>query len=450
MFFSGKDTMKVAGAVLLVAATGFSQAIKNPATRVHVKVTDGVAKKYTSKLATIVELNFTMNNGHQPGKKIIADGLDRVATAYGGLKVRHHTTASDGSVKGVVPNFTLDSLLAGEVIVSNNISAMGDAAIGTAKQNAIKTAIETNGKGYLAFHGSGDNQSSGWAWFTNTLHPMSYQGHENRTPAPVYKHLATAKHIIMDSILLTKTTSAIVPNEINDAGVEQLSAAAVAVRGMKNEWYRFGRDISRDASFKDKVTILLKYDPRALGASDLDPEYKRKGGNMYTYLYKVGTGMTSYIPAGHENDELLDANTGFDGGTGDYDRYVAQTLFFLAGYAETACDASCMGLPIVDANNFLTGEKWTGSTGLNGKAVAMNPELNIHPGTMGFFSNFDENYEAKVTDIHGRVIFQKSGEGKIDHRFDQSSLKPGVYFMTVRIGKSAPQVKRYALLPASI
>lgn len=434
--------------VLLLATTGFSQVLKNPAARTHVKMVNGAPVKFTSKLQTVVELNFTMGNGHQPGKKIITDGLTRVATTYGGFKITKFATASDGSERGTVPNFTVTDLMAGEVIVANNVGSFGEAAVGSAKQSAIQSSIETNGRGYLGIHGSGDNQAGGWPWYTSTLHPMSYQGHENRSLAPVYKHLGTAKHIVMDSILLTKTVAATVPNELNTAGVEVISTESVPTRRMKNEWYKFGRDISRDAKFKDSVTILLKYDGRALGSSELDPEYKRKGGNLYTYIYKVGKGLTSYIPAGHENDELMDANSGFDGGTGDYDRYVAQTLFFLAGYNQTPCDNSCIGLPVVTADNLLTGEKIiTVSTGF--KAAAANPELHFNPAVMGFVSSFEAKYEAKVTDMQGRVHFRKSGEGKVDHRFDQSALRPGVYFMSVRIGKAAPQVRRYALLPAT-
>lgn len=441
--------MKFAGAVLLMAGLGFSQALKNPAARTHVKMVNGVATKFTSKLQTVVELNFTLGNGHQPGKKIITDALTRIVTNYGGLKINKFASASDGSVVGTIPNFTVTDLMAGEVIVANNISAFGDSKMAS-KQAGIQSTIETNGRGYLGFHGSGDNQASGWPWFTSTLHPMNYQGHENRSVAPVYKHLATAKHIVMDSILLTKTVDAIVPNELDAAGTnEVLSTSAVPTRKMMNEWYRFGRDISRDATFKDKVTILLKYDGRALTDNELDATYKRKGGNMYTYLYKVGAGMTSYIPAGHENDELLSASTGFDGGVGDFDRYVAQTLFFLAGYTQTACDASCNGLRVVNADNMLTGEVYTGGgTSTGPKIVAIHPELNFNTSAMGFSSTIEKKYIATVLDIRGHVVSQMSGVGKVSHDYTQDHFKPGVYLLKVQIGNLAPQTKRYVITPA--
>ena len=61
---------------------------------------DGQGVKFTSKLATLVELNFTMGNGHQPGKQVISAGLARIATAYGGLKVNKFASGSDGSPSG--------------------------------------------------------------------------------------------------------------------------------------------------------------------------------------------------------------------------------------------------------------------------------------------------------------------------------------------------------------
>ncbi|MEO6097860.1 MAG: T9SS type A sorting domain-containing protein [Fibrobacteria bacterium] len=442
--------MRTVGIFLLSAASAYSQgAMRKPAAREHVKkLEDGSFAKFTSKLTTVVELNFTMNNGHQPGKKVITDALTRIATNYGGIKVNKFATASDGSVKGTVPEFTVTDLMAGEVIVSNNISSIGSTAIGTAKHSAIQTTIETNGRGYLAFHGSGDEGTNSWPWYTSTLHPMSYKGHENRSAAPVYKHPDMANHVILDSILTAKTVPLAVPNGVNASGAEVITPSPVPTRAMKNEWYRFGRDISTDAAFKDKVTVLLKYDPRALGANDLDAEYKRKGGNMYTYILQVGKGLTSYIPAGHENDELLDPNTGFDGGAGDFDRYVAQSLFFLAGYNQVPCDASCNGLPILDANNLLTGEKYSGSNSV-GRAVAINPELAFNAGTLGFSSTFEGKFEARVTDLQGRLIFRKSGVGRVNHEFDTSVLKRGVYFLSVRIGKAQAKVRRYALFSSA-
>jgi hypothetical protein len=437
--------MKIIAVLTLAAGTVFSQVDKNPAARVHVKIVNGVALKQTSKLANVVELNFTMGNTHRPGKQIIATALDRIATSYG-FAVKHITSSLDGSTVNEVPNFTITDLSAAEVIVANNISAFGSTTMGTQKQQALQQAIEVDGKGYLGFHGSGDNSASGWAWFTNSLHPMNYQGHGSRTVGPVYKHVAEAKHIVMQGVLEKGTTNATVPNELDATGKEVL-ATNIPTRGMKNEWYRFGRDISRDALFKDKVTILLKYDPRGLGSDALPTQNKRLGGNLYTYIYKVGKGLTSYIPAGHEDDELMAPATGFDGGQGDFDRYLAQTLFFQAGYTQTACNATCTDLPIVDANNRLTGDKYV-PTGTRWQAVANRPELRIDPVKMAFSSTYDRKFAARVTDLSGRLIYQKNGSGRIDYEFDQSRLKAGVYFLSVRIGSAPAQVRRYALLPS--
>lgn len=440
----GMGLTTVIAALALSAGGAHSQTAANPATRQHVKMVGDKAFKFTSKLAKVVELNFTMGYSHAEGKPIISNGLDRIAKSYamGGkdaFTVQHIVGPSNGT-EGGVPEFTSDDILSGQVIVANNISGFGNTTLGTTKQTAIQKAIETDGRGYLAFHGSGDNTATGWSWYTNQLHPMNYQGHGARTNGPVYKHLEESSHIILQGILASKTVLAQVPNEVNAAGVEQY-ATDVPTRPMKNEWYRFGRDISKDATYGPRTTILLKYDPRELGTA-LDPQFRRKGGNLYTYLFKVGAGTTSYIPAGHTNDELLDPGTGFDGGAGDYDRYVAQTLFFLAGYTSMACDASCSGLPIVDAKNRLTGQ----TVGIMpGGRIAVVKDVAFESNKMAFSNQGRARYVAKVSDITGKVLLRKVGQGAIYHEFDQSSLKPGVYFMSVKIGSAAAKVKRYAV-----
>ena len=337
----------------------------------------------------------------------------------------------------------MDDLLSGQVIVANNVSMFGSTSMGTAKQQAIQKAIETDGRGYLGFHGSGDNEQAGWAWFTNTLHPMNYKGHGARVNAPVYKHTTEAKHVILQGILETKTTTKIVPDEVDASGNEKLTPAAVPIRQMRNEWYKFGRPIADDAAYKDKVTILLTYDPRDLGTA-LETQYRRKGGNMFTYLYKVGAGLTSYMPPGHENDELLDANTGFDGGSGDYDRYVAQTLFFLAGYTSTACDASCNGLPLLDAQNRIAGT-FTTTIQKNPKAYFLANEIYFDVKKPTFSSPFNSRYEARFMDTQGRVLETKQGTGDVYHEFNTSGLKSGVYVLSVKVGSQAAKVKRYIL-----
>jgi hypothetical protein len=425
----------------LLAGMAYSQAANtNPAARTHVKQVGTQYFKFTSKLTKIVELNFTFGNGHQPGKAIIATALDRIASTYGGITVQHFRQGTDGAT-GQQPNFTVDDLLSGQVIVANNVSMFGSSSMGSAKQQAIQKAIETDGRGYLGFHGSGDNEQSGWSWFTNTLHPMNYKGHGARTEGPVYKHLAEAKHVVLDGILETKTTNATVPNEVENGN--EVLAQNVPTRKMRNEWYKFGRQIADDPAYKDKVTILLKYDPRNLGSA-LETQYRRKGGNMFTYLYKVGAGLTSYMPPGHENDELLDPNTGFDGGSGDFDRYVGQLLFFLAGYNTTACDASCNGLPLLNAQNQITGT-YQPTLIENPKAVFAASKIVFGSRNPTFSSPFQGKYEARLLDTRGRVVESKRGEGVAYHEFNTRGLLPGVYVLSVKVGNRPAQSKRYVL-----
>lgn len=430
--------------IALAAGLGFSQtgSYPTPITKQHVKIVNGVPTKFVSKFKKLVMLNFTMGNGHQSGKVAWRTVMNRLPAEYAvngtpAFTIANFESAADGSGAGV-PNFTAADLNAADVIFANNVSMFGDAQLGSARQQAIQQAIETNGKGYFGIHGSGDNQQTAWPWYTNTLHPMNYNGHAARTQAPIYKHLAEKDHMILWKVLETKTTvRAKVPNEL-DAQGNEVMAENVPTRNMLNEWYEFGRDISRDPAFASKVTILLKYDgsvPKADGS--LPAQYVRKGGNMFTYLYKVGNGMTSFAPPGHDPDEVTNPSGTFDGGTGDLDRYVMALLYYLAGYTSGPCDASCDGLPLVDSADQYKGVAYQTSTAIfpDGKS----PRFFVDAGSHA--------YEAVLTDIHGRVLERKSGTGRIEYAFAPSRYGAGVYFLRLRVGDHAPQVRRYVVAP---
>lgn len=413
-----------------------------PAARAHVKVVNGKNVKFTSKLAQVVELNFTYNNDHAEGKRVIDASLDAIAKAYAiegkdAFTVKRFASPNTGAEKGTSVEFTLADLLAGEVIVTNNISSFNQLITKKPTEAAaIEQAVKVDGRGILGFHGSGDG-GGGWGFYTNDLHPVDYKGHLTRTAGPVYKDPVQEKHVIMENILETGTTPAEVPNG-TDAGGNEVLKSGVKTRQMKNEWYQFGRNLSADPKYKSLVTPLLKYDPRNLGAA-LPPEYRFKGGNLYTFLLKIGAGTASYVPAGHQNDELIAAGSTFDGGTGDYNRYVAQSLFFLAGYKQEVCTAtSCNGLPIVEnVTNLMTGQIFQGSTALFDAAKP------------AFTSLFDKKYEAKLMDVTGRLVASKTGFGKVNYEFDGSRLKSGVYFLSVKIGSAPAKIQRYAFTQAA-
>ncbi len=422
----------------LLAVNAIAQVNINPAARVHVRIVNGNGVKYTSKLTNLVELNFTFGNGHLEGKQVIDASLTRIAKNYGAagkdaFTIKRFASSNSGAAVGEQVQFTLTDLLAGEVIVNNNLSYLPQLNTkNAAEATAFETAVKTNGRGVLGFHGSGDGGGE-WPFYTNELHPVSYHGHATRTPGPVYKDVSREKHIVLEGILEKNTTKATVPDGVDaTTGAEKL-ATNVNTRNMTNEWYQFGRNLLTDPKFTTLLTPLLKYDPRNLG--DALPEtYRYKGGNVYTFLLKVGTGRVSYVPAGHQDDELTAPGTTFDGGTGDYDRYVAQTLFYLAGYKTEVCaGTACDGLPVVGADEMLTGQTYKGTTAL------------INRAQPGFTSLFDRGYDARLTDVQGRIVERKTGKGKIDFEFDRSQLKSGVYFLSVKLGKAPAKIQRYVI-----
>ena len=306
---------KIIKAVALATGVAFAQPFTTPITKTFVKVNDGVATKYTSKLKKLVTLNFTMGNGHQTGKISWRNIMYRLPNdiAVNGVPaftLQNFESASDGAGVGV-PNFTAADLNSGEVVFANNVSYFGTATMGAVKQTAIQEAIETNGKGYFGIHASGENNKTGWPWFTNTLHPMNFVGENSRTASPIYMNPEEKNHIILHGLYATKTVIiASAPDELDDAGNEKY-ATGVPGRTMLNEWIYWGRDISRDPAYASKVKILMKFDGTKTGGQ-LTAQYIRKGGNLFAHLYKVGNGMTSYLHSGHDPDETTNANNTFD------------------------------------------------------------------------------------------------------------------------------------------
>jgi hypothetical protein len=428
---------------LLCAGQAMSAVNPNPAARVHVKAVGTQYYKYTSKLKSVVELNFTLNFNHTDGKKILTNMLGTIAKDYGtgtdsAFKIKKFIGPGAGASVGLpttVP--TLADLNAADVIVTNNISNMHEipsksAAFGT----AFETAVKTTGKSVVGFHGSGDG-GTGWGFYTNDLHPVNYNAHGAQSAQPVYKKASEEKHIISDSILLAAVKKMDVPMGV-DAGGKEVKVNT-SVRLMKNEWYRFGRNLLADTKYAPLTTCFLLYDPSA-SSIDLSAQYKYAGGNVYAWMLKVGAGRAFYLPPGHDGSEL---NTGdsFDGGTGDLERFYAQTLFFAAGYDSVACTGTaCNGLPVVDAQNHLTGK-------ICDAACAGPVSLNFDRD-FGFTNMSGKAYVAKLTDVSGRVVATKAGKGAEPVQFEKSSLGSGVYFLSVKVGKEAPVVRRYMVAPA--
>lgn len=418
-------------AVLAVGESLAAVANVNPAARLHVRVVNGKQMKFTSKLKKVIELNFTLNFNHAEGKPIIDQYLGRVAVDYAGtgkdsaFSIKKFVGGSGGTSAGLPnPVPTLNDLMSGEVIVDNNISNMNDIpSKNAAFATAFETAVKTNGRGVLGFHGSGDG-GTGWSFYTNELHPVDYHAHGNRTPAPVYLNETEAKHVVNEGILATGTQKA-VPMGTDASGA--VVTKTVTTRNMTNEWYKFGRPLLTDTKTKDLATCFMRYDP---ASTDLEPQYRYPGGNPFVWQIKIGAGKAMYLPPGHAPDELTTGNS-FDGGSGDLEKFYAQALFYLAGYDTAACGDECVGLPIVNDQNRLTGEK------------VVSVGISFNPDRMAFVSGSEKPYVATLFNVSGKAVATKSGKGLEKVEFDQSRLSPGIYLLSVKVGNKAPAVRRY-------
>lgn len=426
----------LAGAILVGQALAATN--PNPAARVHVKQVGNAYYKYTSKLKTVIDLNFTLGFDHTQGKATWEATLDKVKNDYGNITIKRFTGDGNGASNSLPkPVPTLADLISGEVILDNNISGMNQIfAKSNAFATAFETAVKTNGRGVVGFHGSGDG-GTGWAFYTNDLHPVAYNEHGSQSAAPVYLNESEAKHVVNDSILVTGTKMD-VPMGTDASGKEVLKSATI--RQMKNEWYRFGRNLITDAATKDRMTCFMRYDPRAISTNDLGAQYKYAGGNPFAWRVKIGAGSAMYLPPGHDNTDLTTGQS-FDGGSGDLERYLAQAMFFQAGYDSVPC-TDCQGLPIADMSYHLTGAKC---------GVECNGPVSLEFGRdFEFKSMSGKPFVAQLLDVNGRLVATKAGRGVETVRFEQANLKPGIYVMKVKVGNEAPVARRYLISPKSI
>jgi hypothetical protein len=448
MDFSG-GTMRIKGMLFLAELFLIGQCMAeinpNPPARTHARLIGNKYYKFTSKLKTVIELNFTLNFNHTSSKATLDATLDKIATDYGlaGAKaftIKRFVGPGNGASVGLPTTVPiLADFLSGEVIVDNNISNMNQIPVKSATlATAFETAVKTNGRGVLGVHASGDG-GVGWGFYTNDLHPTPYHEIGNPSHQPIYKYELEAKHIITDSVLSTGTQVMEVPIGV-DANKKEIKAN-VPVRMMKNEWYRFGRNLGADTTYAPLTTCLMKFDPTAIPSSDFGSQYSYPGGNPFAWVIKVGAGKALYLLSGHDNSELTDSTYSFDGGTGDYERFVAQSLFYLAGYDSTACGTTdCTGLPIVDDKDHLTGK--------NCGATCGEPVSFIFNDNFSVTSTSGKTFVAQLTDVRGRLVATKIGRGVETIHFNPSNLNPGVYIMSVKVGKETPfgSYKYYSIL----
>src|SRR5690606_28478190 len=127
----------------------------------------------------------------------------------------------------------------------------------------------------------------------------------------------------------------------------------------------------------------------------------------------------------HDNLEIMGTD-GFDGGVGDWDRYFAQVLFFLAGYNQTPCDVSCNGLPIVDDKNHLTGQSYSPSSIGRGFEL-VSSDLKLSWARPEFTYIREARYEARLVNVSGREVMGSRGVAS-RFAFDTSRLPDGIYF----------------------
>lgn len=428
-------------AALLVSAPAWSALNAMPAARVHVRQVDGVFYRYTSKLANVVEMNFTLNFNHTEGKATIDAMLTRIAADYGAdsipaFAIRRFTGPGKGASVGLPdPLFTLEDLQASDVIVTNNVSNLN---ILKSRSLAAATAFETavrNGKSVLGFHASAEG-GTGWAFYDEFLNPRDYQQHNYSIPIPVYRDSVESRHVALEGVLAAGTPAE-VPMGIDAAGNEILRKN-VEVRKIRTEADSFGKNLLTDSIYAPLTTPLLRYDPRDFG-SMMPVQSRFPGGNLYAFFVRSGTAKSAYFSGGHDNSELT-TGSGFDGGTGEFERFYAQLLFFLAGYKSEPCGGTvdCSGLPLVDGSDRIIGSTV-------GIALTYGRPDFFPSGRIGFRYAGNGPWQARLVDVRGRTIATREGRGNADIRFSPAGLKPGVYFLRVGIGSQAPRIKRYAL-----
>jgi hypothetical protein len=409
-----------------------------PAAYQHVRYLHGQPFLFTSRLRQVIDLRFTLGDGHEEGKRELSASLDRIAAQYGkdgapAFAIQRVPETLDSKSMYLVPPMVPGMLLSGDVIVANNVSNFASRNLGSDWRVALQEAVETAGKGFLAVHATGEYVSQTWDWLNHELLPVQYTGHYMRVPAPVYKEKSAATHLVLEGILQAGTDSGTALPEAALPGGSSSLSDTIRFRRAICQQFMIGNDFCREDAYRDRCTLLMKMDFTGL---DLPRQFLIPGGNPYSWVHKVGAGVSGYIHGGHQRDEIL-GKTGFDGGVGDWDRYVAQMLFFLAGYRSEPCTAACGGLPIVDDRDRLTGERYQSLRAL-GNPDAERAALRFDPDGYGFRIASGMRFSAYLTDVSGRIAWSRSGSGPAHLRPPAASFRPGKYVMLLRAPGAAP------------
>ncbi len=394
---------------------------QTPLAKERVIEIDGKQYRLTSKLKSLINLDFAFGYHHYDGKPLITETLEKLAQQEG-WDYQHITDHTQVTPELLAPH---------QVAVGNSISAFNNGDFSDSSENAVQQFVE-NGGGFFSVHGTGDGEGDEWPWYDEVFYPVDYQGHAQRTNCPIYRYETAREHVVLE-------------------GLEALDKSELF-----GEWYRLGSDIS--SSYPDAEILFETFKDDCPGAYSLhDIEYSQER----IWIIPIGQGRHLFFPFGHDSLEAAS----FPDNT--WDQFFLQGLYYVAGYDTvyidpilgcidpaadnttadaTKDDGTCIytGCANMDAENYFCKANkdafpCVGSYSYTTEDISDdescgisinrrkfgNPSISVRQ--MVVFA--PDHHIIQIANTEGAIIFsQNANDAK---NYDLSEFQPGLYFIKV-------------------
>ncbi len=405
---------------------------QTPLAKERVIEIDGAQYRLTSKLKSVVNLNFTFGYHHNDGKPLINETIQRLAEQEGWEYeyVTNHSQVNS------------NLLSSHQVVVGNNISGFNTGTFSNTSEEAVQQFIE-NGGGFFSFHGTGDGEGNQWPWYEEVFHPVDYQGHANRTNCNVYVEETAREHVIFE-------------------GLEQLDDVT-----MYGEWYRMGEHITKNAPDAELLWYATVENCRGVW----DAQHIHEEGQHIMWVIPIEKGKHLYFPFGHDALEV----DPFPGNS--WEQLIKQGLYYVAGYDTVALapakgctdpaadnttadatedDGTCTytGCPNQAAENYFckTNNDAFPCVASNGYtaadisddsscAVSINRQKFGNPSMSVRHMNvfIPDPHAIQITNVNGAVVFSQNASEA--GNYDLSKLQPGLYIIKAVTSRSTETQK---------
>lgn len=343
----------------------------------------------TSRVRSVMNLNFTFGFHHYEGKSVIGSMLNRFAAQEGWTVTHFHFQDRNHPAIDDRSKITLAELNKNMVIFANHISNWGNQ--GNSPLNlAVQDYLEHTGGGMVLMHGSGDSQEAGWTYYREKLHPVNFRFSGNIRPGTIFRPASAIAHPVLEGGILSEG------------------------KVINGEWYDYQNHISR---MNPLAEVLMMVDPASCSDCNLIGVDILPGGTPISWVMPVGKGWVGYFGEGHSDQTLTQFTQEV------WDRFFKQMLFYVAGYDTTSLVSA---LPAYFRNH---------------------SGISFDPTAMAVFIEKPDYHKVGLYDAQGTNHGEFSGRGVAEYNFEENrrKLRNGVYVLRVEYGQRGNVSNRYVI-----